>query len=300
MDAEQLKAIRRFGLGPAVRLYRAGRAQLPSETNIADSALERRVREELPFLDLGLWREQILRVEGRVCRVEIDNRGVGTGFLVGPDTVLTNYHVLKSVIENSIPAEQVKLRFDFRVLSSGLRSQGTVVSLAPKDWLLDSSKYTVGEGQNLPDATLPTIDELDYALVRLSEPLGRQPLRAGAQDSSLRGWVEIPATAPAISTGMPILIVQHQMAGPMALALDTSGVQSVNANNTRVRYSTNTENGSSGSPCFDIHWGLVALHHYGDRLHDRAQYNQGIPMAAIHERLARQGKLEYLGGPAPM
>ena len=39
---------------------------------------------------------------------------------------------------------------------------------------------------------------------------------------------------------------------------------SSNANNTRVRYRTNTEEGSSGAPCFDKDWELVALHHSGD------------------------------------
>ena len=76
---------------------------------------------------------------------------------------------------------------------------------------------------------------------------------------------------------MPIMIVQHPKAEPLALAVDTLGVQSLNANKTRVRYNTNTESGSSGSPCFNINWGLVALHHYGDPLYDQARYNQGIP-----------------------
>ena len=41
---------------------------------------------------------------------------------------------------------------------------------------------------------------------------------------------------------------QHPEGTPLKLALDTEAVISLNANNTRVLYSTNTEPGSSGSP----------------------------------------------------
>jgi hypothetical protein len=225
---------------------------------------------------------------------------VGTGFLVGPDSLLTNYHVLKDVIEGRVAPKEVKLRFDFRVLPSGLRSQGTLATLRDKDWLVDFSKSTAGEDNNDPDATLPSPDELDHALVKLSRPLGNEPLRKDAAGSSIRGWIEIPAAAPAIKEGMPIVIAQHQKAEPLAVALDTSGLKSVNANSTRMRYSTNTEGGSSGSPCFDIHWSLIALHHYGDPLHDQAQYNQGIPISAIRERLERQGKAAFIGEQPPI
>jgi V8-like Glu-specific endopeptidase len=86
----------------------------------------------------------------------------------------------------------------------------------------------------------------------------------------------------------------------LAVALDTSGFKSVKANSTRMRYSANTEGGSSGSRCFDIHWSLIALHHSGDPLRDQAQYNQGIPISAIRERLERQGRAAFIGEQAPI
>ena len=68
----------------------------------------------------------------------------------------------------------------------------------------------------------------------------------------------------------------------------------MNANRSRVRYSTNTESGSSGSPCFDQNWNLVALHHGGDPNFDvghRPEFNEGIPVDAIVTFLNRQGLL---------
>ena len=92
---------------------------------------------------------------------------------------------------------------------------------------------------------------------------------------------------------MPLLIAQHPDGSPLKLALDTEGVTSVNANGTRVRYATNTEGGSSGSPCFNIDWKLVALHHLGDPARDRQKpkFNQGVPIGIIGKRLS--GKVEF-------
>jgi hypothetical protein len=60
-----------------------------------------------------------------------------------------------------------------------------------------------------------------------------------------------------------------------------------NGNGTRLRYDTNTEGGSSGSPCLDAKLNLVALHHGGDPDTGRlAQYNQGIPIDRIVSHLA--------------
>ena len=85
----------------------------------------------------------------------------------------------------------------------------------------------------------------------------------------------------------------------VALGGDVGSVISVNENRTRVRYATNTENGASGSPCFSVDWGLVALHHYGEPSQKPATYNQGIPIDAVRARLAQVGKAGALGLAAP-
>jgi hypothetical protein len=75
----------------------------------------------------------------------------------------------------------------------------------------------------------------------------------------------------------------------------------LNENATRVRYRTQTERGSGGAPCFDRGWNLVAMHHMRDpAMVSAAQWRQGIPIAAIRERLQRVGKLRLLGGTRPL
>jgi V8-like Glu-specific endopeptidase len=84
-----------------------------------------------------------------------------------------------------------------------------------------------------------------------------------------------------------MIIVQHPNAAPISMALDTNAVQRLNTNGTRVRYATNTEPGSSGSPCFDFDWSLVALHHMGDPNWRNPNYNEGVPIGLIVDRIAQ-------------
>jgi V8-like Glu-specific endopeptidase len=80
------------------------------------------------------------------------------------------------------------------------------------------------------------------------------------------------------------------------LGMDMDSILGENDNGTRLRYRTNTEHGSSGSPCFDCDWNLVALHHYGDpAYHKNPEFNQGIPIRAIRQLLESRGKAGDLG-----
>jgi len=73
-----------------------------------------------------------------------------------------------------------------------------------------------------------------------------------------------------------------------------------NTSATRVRHRTNTQAGSSGSPCFDRNWNLIALHHYGDAKYGHAPlFNQGIPIAAIRKQIEEKGLGGALGGDIP-
>ena len=109
----------------------------------------------------------------------------------------------------------------------------------------------------------------------------------------------MPDAAPALTPKMPLFILQHPKTAPLKLALDTEAVIEVIHEGRRVRYATNTESGSSGAPCFDAEWTLVALHHYGDPAFNHPKYNQGIPIGMIRERLENKGKSAALGGDSP-
>ena len=110
VNAQQLAAMERFGLSSRVDLQKEGSSQLPAPASATSEGFEKRVKRYLPDLNVGLWREQLFRLEGRVCRVEVNGDPQGTGFLVGPDKVLTCYHVLENAIVTKLSGNKVKCR----------------------------------------------------------------------------------------------------------------------------------------------------------------------------------------------
>lgn len=233
------------------------------------------VNKTLSFLDAPKWVSRIQEIMGQVCRIDAGS-SCGSGFLIGPDLVLTNYHVLEGVIKQNVPASDVALRFDYTQEGGGVP-----ITLAD-DWLVDYSEYDPDEFRTLEPKECP-LDKLDYALVRLSA-------RAG----DARGWITQAQcnTAHDFLKRPALFIVQHPGCKPLKIALDTNAVISVRKNGSRVRYRTNTQPGSSGSPCFDENWNLVALHHSGDPVRDNAMWNEGIPIKAVIELLKQRGKLD--------
>jgi hypothetical protein len=277
------------GLAPGGSIQQQGKPVLVAPGRATADGFERKVKDLIPTLDIEVFRTGIARAENRVCRIKLNDRAAGTGFLVGPDAVLTNYHVLEKVITGSSPSTTVACQFDYRVLADGTRLEGVSVGLHSSKWLVDSSPFSNAEKDNQPDRELPTPDELDYALVRLARPLGNEPIeRTTATGAPSRGWIFMPEAAPTLEPHVPLIIVQHPEGSPLKITLDTDSIQSVNGNGTRVRYNTNTEPGASGSPCFDMSWTLAALHHYGDTAFGHPRYNQGIPIHLIRQRVSQR------------
>ena len=279
-----------FGLAVIPSEQKPGAAETPLTTR---QEVERVVKPQNPMLDVNIWRQQLAQVESRVCRIEYEtDQGKvinGTGFLFGSsDVVMTNHHVMEPVIKGknnektadglSAKAEKVECRFDYKRTPAGMVLNPGVVYKLAGDWLIDAS-------ENYPLDQLPPADRLDYALIRLATPAGDDTVGdSGNQFGEKRGFFPIPDNPfnPAVGSGLSIM--QHPRGDPLKLALDSDGVLSLNENATRLRYETNTEKGSSGSPCFTFKWELVALHHSGDPDFDPAHkptYNEGIPMTAI-------------------
>lgn len=96
----------------------------PAATETPATALQRIVDSTNSLIDVTVWRQKLSAIEGRVCRVEVpfaDGRRVrGTAFLVGPDLALTNYHVMKPVLDGEVQAADATLRFDYRVYAAPL------------------------------------------------------------------------------------------------------------------------------------------------------------------------------------
>jgi hypothetical protein len=269
-----------------------------------DISLERLIRDTNSFLDLGTWLERAGKLQVCVCRIEISPQGggriFGTGFLVAADLVMTNWHVVQCIaaVEDNdasyqgprAKASDLVCRFDYKVLVNGATNPGSTATLA-REWRAALSP-------NNPNGREPQTDQLDCALIRLSRPVGNLVIGDKPEaPGDRRGWIDLPSAGAIhdFKVHSPLLIVQHPEGDPIKLALSTDAIQSVNANRSRVRYSTNTEAGSSGSPCFDQNWNLVALHHAGDpnfAIGHRPEFNEGIPIDTIINFLEERGLVD--------
>lgn len=269
--------------------------------------IERLIRESNSYLDVTKWRTRLGEVEAQVCRIEINSNGgtiYGTGFLIGPDIVMTNHHVVEAVIAGEqgrtdsrgykARASNVILRFDYKKLSDGTTiNSGTVFGLAEKEWLIDQSPNSSLE-------RMPRYDELDYALLRVDDAPGNHAIAVEKAEPSAptRGWIEIPQQPYDFDPHTSLYIMQHPQGAPLKLVIDTDAIIGMNENRTRVTYKTNTEPGSSGSPSFNKDWELVSLHHSGDPNFDpdhKPEYNEGIPISAIMALLDQHGLMGVLG-----
>jgi len=286
----------RFNMAPRIVAPDAAPAPLQGRQ------LELKIQQSQSTYNIAVWREKLGEIEGRVCRVEYPNKVPrGTGFLIGPNAVLTNYHVVEAIVKGDYKPADVRLRFDYKVVDDGVAVARGLIFEVEANWLYDSSLYS-DEDEKLNPSD-PKSEELDYAILRVKGEPGNQPLGGtkGATDPNAiqRGWIDVPPGTYDFLAQRALYIVQHSDGGPMQVAIDSNAVIGLNGNATRVRYRTTTQPGSSGSPCFGPDWSWVAVHHSGDPKYLQAQapqFNQGIPLTAIRALLQNRGKLQVFGG----
>ncbi|MCY1036604.1 trypsin-like peptidase domain-containing protein [Corallococcus sp. BB11-1] len=243
------------------------------QRSVSASALARIVRAAKQPMTPEVWRDRLALLSRRVCRVELDGgRALGTGFLVAPDVVLTNSHVIEHRL-----VEALRVRFDLKVLPERIAVHPGRVY--PVTACLAQSPHSPADLMH-PRPREATRDELDYAFLRIQDAPGED--RLGDRP---RGFIPLPPSPAPFTTGALALVVQHPKGRPMQVALDT--FQALNRSHTRITYCTNTHPGSSGSPCFTQDLELVALHHSGDPRpgHEAAEDDEGIPLETIRASL---------------
>ena len=152
-------------------------------------------------------------------------QGFGTGFMVAPGVLMTNNHVLPDFGDVAYAATN----FGYA------RGEGGVV------------RGTIHRFASDPNGFL-TDEELDFSLVTLD------------QDPGL-GYHPLLGAAGKILLGQPVSIIQHPKGLPRQYAYENNSL--VDLLELFLHYTTDTEPGSSGSPVFNDHWEVVALHHSG-------------------------------------
>ena len=212
--------------------------------------------------------ELAIAISRAVCRIRIGS-AAGTGFLVGPRVLMTNHHVLHSGDE----ARQAEAQFDYQENRSG--------ELLPvRLFRLD------------PDAFFRTDPGLDFTLVATAETSAR-----GVAVTSYP-WVKLLGQPGKSDEGSPLNIIQHPLGGLKQIALRHNDIIRIPEGKPEfLYYTTDTEPGSSGSPCFNDQWELVALHHSGVPRtvggqvlrRDGQPWREGIDDPALIDWIANEG-----------
>jgi hypothetical protein len=191
-----------------------------------------------------------VRHSASVCRVEArTGQSFGAGFLVAPDLAVTSEHVVEKA-----GSAGLQLRFRCTTDAAGVLLQ------------LDGTQ---------PIARYSPPFKLDYALLRLSHRV--DPVQ-GLAVVDIRG-------APEPQPGDTLSILQHPDDGPMKLAVTTNGVVRTYPERSTVRYQTMTAGGSSGAPCFDEEWRLVAVHR-AERAIVTGAVREGVLMRSIYREIS--------------
>jgi hypothetical protein len=218
--------------------------------------LEKIMGAKSTLLDI-LFLEKGTLTSRSVARI-VTPAGNGSGFLVQGGLLVTNNHVLPSADVARIS----KAEFNYQKTIGGLDA-------------------TVDRYELDPDAGFATSKENDWSAVRLK---GDPAVTWGALELK-------PATVAKNDT---VNIIQHPGGGPKQIALYHNVVTF--ADDKIVQYLTDTLPGSSGSPCFNDNWELVALHHSGGWLRepgtkDALFRNEGIHINAVIDGIKAAGLL---------
>lgn len=193
---------------------------MDSTADIKEKIIGENTLRDIYILNLAL------EASKAVVRIATLN-SLGTGFMIAPDLLMTNNHVLNS----QEVAEKSNFSFNYQLDINGK----------------ECSTHTISA---LPDGAFYTSEELDFTVVNLKDvPDFGNPLifksKLMRQDER-------------------VAIIQHPGGHLKQISMQNNFV--AYADKQILQYTTSTEPGSSGSPIFDDDFQVVGIHHSGGML----------------------------------
>lgn len=219
------------------RISREGTAKL--------QALER-INGEANFQDIRIIRRivQLSKAVGRITtNSRLGNTGYGTGFLIAPNLILTNNHVLSS----PEAASNSTIQFNYELDQRGNPGKSESFNLLPNEFFITSSYKKDPDDRNSGlDFTVVAVAEIskagtpitDFPVARLDKKLGK------------------------IIDGENCVIVQHPKGDYKKIVM--RDIRMLVLKDDFLIYESDTLPGSSGSMVLGLGTGeVVALHHSG-------------------------------------
>lgn len=194
--------------------------------------------------------ELALRAARSVVHITTSD-SLGSGFMIAPDLVMTNHHVIGSAAQ----ATQCRFTFGYELDAQG-------------------AERPAQSAHVLQGGVFYTNADLDTTVVQIQSP----------------GFTFEPLTIfpTSVRKEARVSIIQHPGGSYKKISMQNNFVQYADAR--VVQYTTSTEPGSSGSPVFNGDFHVVALHHAGGMIPEpsstqRYLRNEGISMMSIMDDL---------------
>ncbi len=191
------------------------------------------------FLHRG---SQVANCVGRIVQRET-REPLATGFMVSPNLLMTNNHVLPDAME----AERCAVQFDYLVYHSGKPIEINEFRLQPERFFM-----TGGE-------------DFDYTLVAV------ESMNSKGQDLTSFGQISLIEDTGKATKGERLNIIHHPQGKPQQATFRKNLMITHDESLIRIFYMTDTQSGSSGSPMLNDQWELVALHYASTEITDKEQ-----------------------------
>ncbi len=237
---------------------------LPAAGRLQSSNLHAVTAPEQIWTDPGYLLPALLLARRRLCKIiTLDNEFkpmTGTGFLIGPSTIITNNHVV--VHRNNVLSdrEEIKILFDYSP-TTGLQNEVGSKYYPQLDWCIARSETgpTNPPGGNrfwwtnmdIQSNWLGSVENnLDYAIIQLDASPGLQ-----------RGWYDISEFGEIAS--LDGCWVLHHPGGSNQTVTEGNLHYVRPGNPARLFHSASTVHGSSGGLMLNTAGNPVGLHYMG-------------------------------------
>ncbi len=209
--------------------------ELDSPPEFEEIVIGKDEKLSINFLSYGL--EAGKAVAKLLVKRTIGGHGFGTGWLITPDSIITNFHVIEAR-KSGEPKPSTK---EFEEQANNTRF-----------WFGYDELNVFHEYKSL--GLIAVNEILDYAILRVEN--------ASSEGIPLSNWgmLKVVSLQPDLFIGDRLNVIQHPKGRIKEVALRTNFYLGTNSGKNRLHYLSDTESGSSGSPVMNDEWQVIGLH----------------------------------------